>query len=69
MKITVLIILFSLGTVFLFLKEDDQVDTIEKIETKKKKLKLKCLKNQNFQKKLNLGDLAKLLELLSLKRK
>ena len=53
MKITVLIILFSLGTVFLFLKEDDQVDTIEKIETKKQ-VEVKMFKKSKFSKKIKL---------------
>ena len=53
MKITVLIILFSLGTVFLFLKEDDQVDTIEKIETKKQ-VEVKMFKKSKFSKQIKL---------------
>ncbi len=53
MKITVLIILFSLGTVFLFLKEDDQVETIEKIETKKK-VEVKMFKKSKFSKQIKL---------------
>ena len=53
MKITVLIILFSLGTVFLFLKEEEQVGSIEKIETKKQ-VEVKMLKKSNFSKKIKL---------------
>jgi len=53
MKITVLIILFSLGTIFLFLKEEEQVDSIEKIETKKQ-VEVKMLKKSNFSKKIKL---------------
>ena len=53
MKITVLIILFSLGTVFLFLKEDDQVDMIEKIETKKQ-VEIKMFKKSKFSKEIKL---------------
>ena len=52
MKITVLIILFSLGTVFLFLKEEDQVDMIEKIETKKQ-VEVKMFKKSKFSKQIN----------------
>ena len=53
MKITVLIILFSLGTVFLFLKEDDQVDMIEKVETKKQ-VEVKMFKKSKFSKQIKL---------------
>ena len=68
MKITALIILFSLGTVFLFLKRGRSSCSIQKIETKKQ-VEVKMFKKSKFSKKLNLGDLAKLLELLSLKLK
>ena len=53
MKITVLIILFSLGTVFLFLKEEEKVDSIEKIEIKKQ-VEVKMLKKSKFSKKMKL---------------
>ncbi len=53
MKITVLIILFSLGSVFLFFKKEKRVDSIEKIESIKQ-VEVNHLNKSNFSKKIKL---------------
>ena len=53
MKITALIILFSLGSVFLFLKKEEKVDSIQKIETTKQ-VEVKMFKKSKFSKKIKL---------------
>ena len=53
MKITTLIILFSLGIIFLFFKKEDPIDSIEKIETKKK-VEVKIFNKSKFSKKIKL---------------
>ena len=53
MKITALIILFSLGSIFLFFKKEEKADSIQKIEPKKK-IEIKIFKKSKFSKKIKI---------------
>ncbi len=53
MKITILIILFSLASLFLFFKKEDKVESIEKIESTKQ-VEVKNFKKSEFSKKIKL---------------